>query len=211
MTRDTLIARVKARFGDDNAEINNADYYCNSVNDAYMAIVASSPYWPFLEATSAAFSTTVGDNELDLPTGDWRILAMNNDTDQLRMTEISGRRTYLDMYPEGSNSPGTPIQYRLFSNHVFVYPWPEKTTSYTIDYAVSPVRMTAGSDEPIIPLQYQDAIVEYALAQAYADDDNLNQYQTHMSIYQEKLAQMKFDLLGARGDSYAQINDTWSW
>lgn len=211
MTRDTIIARLQARFGDTGNAVFDAAYYCNAVNEAYSQIVAASPFWPFLESTSAALSTTAGDNTISMPSDAWHILTLMNTTDQVRMTEITGRRTYEDMYPDPTIT-GTPIQYRLLNNVIYIYPIPTQTTNFSIDYPVRPARFTSGSDVPVFPDQYVDTIIEYALATCHADDGNMDQYNIHMAVYKSKLQEMLNDLIGTpKGDSYPQINDTWSW
>lgn len=209
MTRDTLIARVKARFGDANAEIYDADYYCNAVNEAYSACIASSPYWPFLETNTTSLSITAGANSVSLPTDAWRVLTLFNTTDKLPMREITGRRSYVDLYPDPTTITGTPIQYRLFNRTIFVYPTPTVTTAFSLDYPVRPARLTSGSSEPVIPDQYQDAIIMHAVATAHIDDGNLEQYAAHMEMYASRIQAMKEDLLGPRGDSYTQVSDAW--
>lgn len=212
MTRDTMIARVKARFGDPSAQIFDADYYCNAINEAYSAVIDVSPFWPFLETNTTGLSIAANSVAgMALPADATRVLALFNTTDLIRMEQITGRRTHLDMYPEGANQSGTPIQYRIFNNTIFVFPVPSVTTSFSLDYAVRPARLATGGASPVIPDQYQEAIIEHAIATANIDDGNMDQYNAHMAVFGQKMEQMKNDLLNPRGDSYAQINDTWSW
>lgn len=209
MTRDEIINTALLRLRDANAIVFTCTYMCNAVNAAYADVMAASPYWPFLEQESqtSPFIVTAGTNSLTLPTDVFRVRTVMNVTDNLRLHEITGDNMWADLYPDLSNAVGQARHYRILNNKLYLYPYPDEDTTLLVDYFVQPGRLAAGTDVPVIPYQFHDMLVEYAMYLAYLDDGNPQLAAVHKAAYDAKLVALKAELLGPRGDQYAQIND----
>lgn len=211
MTRDELVNYALQRLRDTTTPpaVFPCDLVCNYVNAAYAKINGANPNWPWLETVTSALSITAGTNQVALPTGAWRVLSVFNCTDGYALREITGRNSFANQWPQGSTEPGQIISYRVFNNAILVYPYAGSTTSLRVEYELAPARLAAAADVPIIPTEFHDLLVEYTMHLAYTDDGNLEQAAAHLQVFNARLEELKNSVLGPRGESYAQINDSW--
>lgn len=209
MTRDEIINFALQRLRDRTAIVFQCDVMCNYTNDAYSKVIAANPHWPFKDSVDVAADmiVAVGANSVNLPTDATAVLDILNVTDDLPLREITGRKTWSQMFPDTPGLTGTPLYYRVFANTIQVFPYPSQPTQLRLEYKARPTRLAAAADTPLFPSEYHGMLVEYVMALAYQDDGNPAQAQAHMAMFEARLAEMKADLLGPRGDSYAQIND----
>lgn len=207
-TQTQLRDRLKIRFRDTNAEINDDTYYVNLINEGYEQVISASPFWPFLEVRSCVLANSAGGNSFALPADAWRVLSIFNLTNHHIMSEITGLKTFVEMYPDLSNATGDPFHYRVFNNTVELYPWPTSVTTFQVEYSLRPTALTAGTS-PVFPSQFHDILVEYALWKAYEDDSHMTLAGEHKANFAERLAGLIRELTEPRGDSYAQISDNW--
>lgn len=194
------------RYRDISAVTVTAATWTNYINEGYEVVIADSPFWPFLEVAPATISILAGANSAALPTNGWRVLSVYNDTDNLPMDELQGRRSGIDAFPDGATYTGVPTLYRLYGNTLQVFPWATVATTLTVEYAGVPVAL-ADDGTPVFPRQYHAALLHYALEQALMADGDLKAAGAHEARWRGILGQMRSDLLGARGDSYPQIVD----
>lgn len=209
MTRDEIINFALSRLRDKTAIVFDCDTMCNYLNDAYGKVIGSNPFWPF-EDTALADATmivTPPSNSVTLPTDAWNLISVLNTTDGFPLKEITGRKTWSQLFPLQGTNPAPPMYYRLFNNTLQVFPWPQATTQLRVEYSLRPGVLATASSVPVFPSQYHGLLVEYVMALAYTDDANSALASQHMAVFETRLAEMKNDLLGPRGDSYAQIND----
>lgn len=209
MQRSDLVTMAADRLRDPNHDVFSADYLCRALNEGMSRVVGASPWWPFLEVREEAANELVsaGTNSFTLPTDAWNVTALFNSTDNLPMREITGDDTPYTLYPERTQSPGTPVYFRIFNDTIEVFPYPASDTQFLVEYEVSPSQLTSDSSVPAFPSEYHGMLVEYAMYLAYTDDGNLQQAQAHLAQFETRLAEMKNDLLGSRGPHFEQIND----
>lgn len=197
------------RFGDQSNQVYAVGYWNNRLQEAYRRVHGSSPFWPWLENRNSAVSITANTNSAALPTDFRRALAVFNSTDMIPMVELTGKREYRRLYPAGIVSTGVPIHYRFQANTIEVFPTPTATTTIALDFAAKPGTFSNDTDIPEWPEDWHDLLTEYAIAYAYLDDGNLDQYQAHMSVFTTQLGELTRAVLEARGDGYPQIDDNW--
>lgn len=178
------------------------------INDGYTRVLGASPYWPFLELElhSTGQLVAAAANSITLPTDAFRVKSVFNSTDKIMMREMAGPRTHGELYPEQVDSPGTPVQYRVFNNTILVYPFAATATQLRVEYYAPPA-VLSGSAVPVFPSQYHRLLTEWAMGLFYQDDDAPQQAAVHFAVVEAGLQDMKTNLLGPRGDSYPQIND----
>lgn len=209
MTRDQIINYALARLRDTQAKVFDCDTMCNYLNDAYGRVIGASPYWPFKlqEAESTTVQVVAPANSFSLPTDVYRVASVENLTDLIPMREITGRKSFLQLFPSGAAAPGPPYYYRVFNNCLEVFPYPQSTTQLRVEYFVRPGVLSAASSVPSFPGEYHQMLVDFLMSMAYEDDGNLQLAAVHQTKAEARLAEMKVELLGPQGDSYAQIND----
>lgn len=203
-----LRSRAMVRYRDLSGITVTSTTWSEYLNEGYEAMVADSPHWPFRETSDDSLTVLAGANEVTLPTNGWRVLTVWNATDGWRLEEVTGRTTAFDRFPDRAGSTGAPSEYRLFGNKVQVYPWAEVATDLIVEYASTPSALSDG-DSPVFPSEYHNALMHYALSQAFSADGDLKMAGHHDSMFARILEQMRTDLLGARGDSYPQIVESW--
>ncbi len=206
MTLAQLVSRCKLRFRDLSNMLVTDDGWKAHINEGYREMLGASSFWPFLEASTPALSIAAGVNSVALPTDVWKVLAVYNNTDKIPMDELAGRRGGYDAFPLLAGQTGVPEHYRLYGNALQVFPYPAVTTTFLVEYAVAPADLANDAAVPVFPAQYHQALVYYALAAAYEDDKRKSEPFTERFLH--TLAKMQIDLLGARGDSYPAIQDS---
>lgn len=204
----TLQSICGTRFRDPNNNIVSASNWTMYLNSAIRLVSAASPIWPWLEQRSVTVSVTAGSRTGPLPTDIYAFTAVYNSTNRLLMTPIAGRSQYRDYYP-GDDETGVPIHYHLSGDTIEVYPLPEAATTLKVDYIKNPTDLSSSSDEPAIPPQFQEALIDGALMLAYQDDANPTQAQVYEARYERILADMKAAYLGPRADRFHGVDDRW--
>lgn len=207
-TRDAIVNAALSRLRDPNHLVWSCAQMNDYVQDGYDRVIGASPYWPFKDtsAQSASQLVAANANTITLPTDAFRVKSVFNVTDKVALRELTGNRSYAELYPDQAETPGIPLHYRIFNNTVLVYPFAAVATQLKVEYFATPAALTA-STSPVFPSQYHGMLIEYAMAMAYQDDDAPQQAAAHMVMFETRLQEMKTDLLGATGDSYHQIND----
>lgn len=207
MNGQVMADRCAFRFGDTTSEVITDAEWLEYLNEAYMAVVADDPFWPFLEARNSSLVVTAGTGSVALPADTWRVTAVYSVTDKWDLAPIPGRASYRHWFPDPANNLGVPAYYRLQAANLEVYPWPAVSTTLAVDIASPPAALTL-STEPVFPEQYHMLLVHGALAQAYEDDESQGMAQSHNARYERLLQAMKTDLLSSRDQGFHEVLDT---
>jgi hypothetical protein len=147
-----------------NAAINEAIRFIESIYD-----------WPWL-LTATTVSITGGTNTGTIPTAAQRVKTLKDEYGPL---QYLGWEEFFDRYT--ADTPGRPDFYTVNATQILVDKEPTTTTSLDILYVSYSTALSADGDNPLIPAQYQDAIV--ALATSYV----------HRNTYQYDKAKIAFD------------------
>lgn len=188
MNLGELRAEVKAR-GFDPVEDARIDRWLNLA----VTEILETADWPFLhdEATGAA----------PLTIADLRSVESVEDTVNAVKLIPADRRDLSDRYPDLTAS-GSPVFYFLTApDTVDVYP---RGGSLRVRYWSFPADL-AGTDEPVIPARYQYAIVDYAVARAYADSDEFAAAQAARQEGDRLVLAMTSNLLDSEHDRPARM------
>lgn len=198
--------RCAFRFGDVNHEVIDDTEWLAYLNEAYSAVVADDPFWPFLEVQNSSLVVAAGTGSIALPSDTWRVSAVYSVTDKMPLTPIPGRSDYRHWYPDPANNLGVPAYYRLQAAVLEVYPWAQAATTLSVNIASPPAALTLVT-EPVFPEQYHMLLVHGALAQAYEDDESQGMAQSHNARYERLLQAMKTDLLSSRDEGFHEVRD----
>lgn len=131
------------------------------INDANHRINDLEP-WQYLQAL------TTGTSPISV-TDLGRVLSVFDPADKRTLSYLD-ERDLRDAFTVLSTT-GTPEWYYIADGNV-VATYPESTATLTIRYVKVQTDMSANGDVPLMPDRFRMAIVEYAVAQAYRDNDN---------------------------------------
>jgi hypothetical protein len=207
VTRDEIVTRLGLRYRDTTNRIVLAAEWVTYVDDAFMDVVGSSPFWPFLETQDSSLSITAGTGTATLPTNMTKVTSVYNETDKIPLQPIPGRAEFRHYFPD-TDGRGMPLWYRLRNTTIEVYPYPAVTTDLILEGPVSPAVLASGSASPPWPVQYHQIIVLGALSKVYEDDHDDQRAASYQARFDRMLANMKEDLLNVRTESYPPVIDT---
>lgn len=130
------------------------------LNESYHELCEEDS-WPFLETnTSGAAPLAIADLR--------QILDVYDATNEIQLLPIDRRQ--LRYYETDISTTGTSEVWYL--ENVTIKVFPVSTVTLTVRYLKVPVDLAASNDIPIIPVRYQDLIVDLAVIRAYRDRDN---------------------------------------
>lgn len=155
--------------------------------------------WPFREAT-ATLNLTQGTQEYSLADGLEAVDERNIQTVSLQGPLAKKlfywpynqlRRTEPDFSAIGES---VPERYYIKAGQIGFWPTPNSSMEVVIDYYLSPEELVEDIDEPVIPLAYREALVQYGLSLEHdfnTDPDlaqkALNRYEQIVSLARQNL------------------------
>lgn len=178
----------------------------NWINAGYRDFVTRE-LWPFREATGS-LDTVAGTQEYDLSTN-FSTLDENGVISIALQGSVAGKLTYLPFNQLRANVPdldsvsGLPRNYYLKAGNIGFYPVPNDVYTIAVDYYKNITELDADADEPIIPINYREALMHYALMMEhdYNTDPDLsiksqNRYEQLVTLARNNLLAQPFDTDG---------------
>jgi hypothetical protein len=161
--------------------------------------------WPFRE-TTGTLATIAGTQEYDLSTN-----FSDLDEQNILSVAIQGsgaskltywpynqlRRDYPDFDAEAQ---GVPTRYYLKSGKIGLWPAPGANYSIAIDYYKLPTELSADSDQSIIPVNYREALMHYALSLEHDFNTDPDLALKEMNRYEQKVTLARQNLLSQPND-----------
>jgi hypothetical protein len=145
--------------------------------------------WPFL------VTTAIGTAPVTIT--DLRTVESVEDTTNGRKLVPRDRRELSDQYIDLTEA-GTP-EYYFLSDHDTIDTYPRGGV-LRVRYWATQTDLAAGTDTPSIPARYHYAIVDYAVARGYADNDEPDRAQAARMEGDRVLAMMTASLLHGQHD-----------
>ena len=132
------------------------------VNLAYTEVIESDD-WPWLRTTTTGVAPVT---VTDLGS----IENVYNSTLDCRM-EYREERDLIDLFGDVTSTGDASFYYLTSPTVIATYPV-DSSSTLKVTYWQVPVELSADSDTPLLPARYHAALVEYACAHAYKDNDN---------------------------------------
>lgn len=210
LNRGQIRTLAKRRFSDvGGAVYSDADWNA-WIQEGYEDMRSSSPYWPAVDDTETLTVPTTG--FATLPAGVSKVTAVYDLTNENPLSEMGGGRgNRFRNYP-AVVSAGTPQEYRVFGQKLEVWPTPETSTQVVIEFRATTAsnELSVDDDTPaMFPEQYRRALVHFAVAQAWLQDENPEMAGAYLAKYDSVVTQAKADLLGSRGEGFFEMTDDW--
>lgn len=207
MNLGEIKTRVYRTFGDEaQVQITDADIV-RWVNDGQRKICLENEGM----LQSQAFASSVADQQSYSLPADLLVLR------SLQYQQTGDRAFYklkhmslqdFDEFIDGWNGTiygtATPTVYTVYASQILLFPIPDDSGSNNIKifYSANPTDMSGDSDEPSLPLIYHNALVDYALTQAYMLDEDWNAAGNLSQKMQADINKLK-----SREDGNAQNNE----
>lgn len=168
-----IITRVQRQFGDEaQSQITQADII-RWINDAMVEIAIQND----LLQVKGSMDSVANQAAYTLPNGVAKLQSVKYlglplryiSPEQADEMLLGKDQTQAQGYPVG-----TPIYYWIYANQINLMPMPDSAVvaALTIYYTRQPTLIANVNDDPELPDQYDNRIVEYCLAQAYEMDEN---------------------------------------
>jgi hypothetical protein len=162
----------------DQAGINRANRW---INEGYTRDICDRQPWPFLEMTATGAAPLSVDDVRDvLSVVDFTNGSVLTATDRRDLTAIDPKNT----------GTGTPWSYVLDGLDTFST-YPTSTTSLSVRYIGTPPLLANDADEPLVPVRFQNLIVDAAVIRALRDSDNWDAAAAAKQAFKEDLAEME--------------------
>lgn len=162
--------------------------------------------WPFREKTGT-LATVASTQEYDLSTNFSDIDEQNIISVAIQGTNASKliywpynqlRQDFPDFDQEGA---GVPTRYYLKEGKIGLWPVPNGVYTIAIDYYKLPTELSADSDQPIIPVNYREGLVHYALSMEHDFNTDPDLAIKEMNRYEQKVTLARQNLLSQPTDS----------
>ena len=158
--------------------------------------------------TSTALSVASGYPTYYLPSNFQRVYNVTfEQSDGTAQVVTETPFTELDRLPQ--DTTGQPERYGLASQSgsdtILFWPVPDGDYTVTVRFYGLPGEMTDGDDTPLIPEQWQDLLVRYALVKCYERENDYNSAQYHRGVYEIDKERAKGQAQHD-GDDYGQPN-----
>lgn len=165
--------------------------------------------WPFRE-TTGTLATVAGTQEYDLSTNfstldEQNILAVSIQGSNSRKLIYWPYNQLREDYPDfDEEAQGVPERYYIKSGQIGFWPAPNDAYTVAIDYYKIPTELSSDSDQTIIPVNYREALMHYALSLEHDFNTDPDLAVKEMNRYEQIVTLARQNLL-------AQPNDTGSF
>ena len=176
----------------------------NWINMGYHDFVLRE-LWPFRE-TTGTLNTVAGTQEYDLSTN-FSTLDEQNIV-SVAIQGASARKLIYWPYNQlridhpdfDSEGQSLPERYYIKGNQIGFWPQPNEVYTIAIDYFKVPTELDADADEPIIPVGYREALVQYALSMEHDFNTDPDLAIKAMNTYEVIVSKARNNLLAQPTD-----------
>lgn len=149
------------------------------------------------------FTTVNSTPNYALPSDFRSIVGVFNDDSNTILVPLS-----IPEYEQVTTSYGTPQYYVIIGDDIYLYPTPNAAINISFRYYAMPETITEAVD-PVIPADYHDILVDYALWRAYLAEHDYEAAAQHQAIYQQAIEKMKGELQSDTDEPYNQVRGAW--
>lgn len=161
--------------------------------------------WPFREGTNT-ITTVAGTQEYDLTTeipdiDEQNIISVSTQGSGARKLVYWPYNQLRRDYPDfDQQEAGTPTRYYIKSGQIGFWPAPNDAIQIAVDYYKLPTELSADSDQSIIPINYREALMHYALSLEHDFNTDPDLAIKEMNRYEQKVTLARQNLLSQPND-----------
>jgi hypothetical protein len=149
------------------------------------------------------FDTEADEPEYALPADYARIERVIN-------TDIQNPLLFMEQkdYDDADTSDGTPDRYVIFGTNLFLYPTPNAAVPIRLRYWTLPPTITTETN-PVIPDDYSQLLVEYALSKAYQAEHDFDAATYHRSNFDVELLNLTSETTEDSREAPTRVKGCW--
>jgi hypothetical protein len=159
--------------------------------------------------TTTSIPTVNGTDTYSLPTN---VIRINGVTNASSPSELSYVEDPADINYSNQNGQnlGEPQYYTFFGTSLRLSPIPDAVYTLTVDYYQTANTLQADSDVSLLPSDYHDIMISYALSRAYRSEDDMQMSQFFYSEFMRDLQFMGADRQSVVRDGPRQVPGMWN-
>lgn len=108
-------------------------------------------------------------------------------------------------YDSLPTSSGRPYGYATIGTNILLYPVPDGVYSHTLRFWKLPPDMSADSDTPEIPAQYQELLIAFAMQKAFMREDDFQASQVWQAVWEKGVLKMRGEVQSDTADGPSQV------
>ena len=143
--------------------------------------------WPWCQA-SASIATSTSTIVLSSYVSTWkRVVTISIPTSNKQLVPWPAT----DLLSEDPSFTGEPDRYAVWAENIVLRPVPDASYSYSLQYIKRETDLSAGSDQPLLPSQFDGAVVAYAAYLLATREGDTTNAAVHLATYKEWVARMR--------------------
>lgn len=143
--------------------------------------------WPWMQA-SATIATNTTTIVLSSYVSTWkRVVSLSIPTENQQLTVWPTD----DLLSEPTTVTGMPDRYGLWAENIEVRPAPDATYSFKLGYIKRETDLASGSDQPLLPSQFDGAIIAYAAYLLATREGDTTNAAVHLANYKDWVVRMR--------------------
>lgn len=158
----------------------------NAVNQAIHALDEEHD-WPWCQA-SATIATSTSTIVLSAYVSTWkRVVSLSIPTEDHQLTNWPAD----DLLAEPTTNTGMPDRYALWAENIEVRPAPDASYSFKLGYIKRETDLSSGSDQPLLPSQFDGAVISYAAYLLATREGDTTNAAVHLAAYNDWVRRMR--------------------
>lgn len=156
---------------------------------------------------TTTIQTVINQSSYSLP----NMTRLNGVTNADSPSELSylGDTADVTFYNQNGQNLGEPQYYALSGSNLLLTPIPDAVYTLTVDFYGRASTLTGDSDVSVLPSDYHDVMVSYALSRAYRSEDDPQMSQFFYSEFMRDLQLLGADRQSVVRDGPRQVPGGW--
>lgn len=178
-----------------------ATHILDEINKAYFHVVRKTQFRTGMEAYD--FPTISATQSYSLPADYMQLVSLFN-------TDYANEVEQLDLieFDDLDESTGSPDYFSIQENSIYFWPTPGSEYNMRLRYRKLPTKLALG-DDPILPEEYDDVMLDYVLWRIYGMEHDFEAAQYHKNLMDEGLINIRTDLDTDSAEFPDIISGTW--
>lgn len=186
-TLTNYMTYVRDRLGVPASDTMFSDAQVTSAVNMALHALDEEHDWPWCQAT-AVITTSTSTLTMSVYATTWkRIASVTIPTSEKKLVAWPTE----DLLTESVTSLAEPDRYGLWAEAIILRPVPDATYTYNVNYIKRETDLSAGSDQPLLPSQFDGAVIAYAAFLLATREGDTGSAAAHLATYKEWVVRMR--------------------